>query len=157
MNGFTFLIKKMIAVGLTGIQLESPIMAPPPEELTQPWKEHITQNELDMLAQLVMAEAGNQDLTGKRLVVDVVINRVENDEYFPDTIEEVIYQNNQFSCIKSGLYDRCSDKVTKECYDAVMLEYTSLKLDDGILYFSSTEKPVNGSDPFKYQDHWFSY
>lgn len=158
---FTFLIKKMIAVSLAGIQIGSPPMqteelAPPPEALIQPWKEHITWTERDMLAQLVMAEAGNQDFTGKRLVVDTVINRVVSDD-FPDTIEGVIYQKNQFSCIDSGLYDRCYDKVTKECYDAVIIEYTSLKMNDGILYFSSTDKPVNGTNAFKYQDHWFSY
>lgn len=152
------LLKKIMAVSLMGgILIESPEMATPPDQLTQPWKEYITQNELDMLAQLVYAEAGNQDLTGKRLVVDVVINRVESENYFPNTIEEVIYQKNQFSCIESGLYDRCYDKVSKECYDAVILEYTSLKMDDGVLYFSSTEKPVNGTNAFKHQDHWFSY
>ena len=33
------------------------------------------EGELELLATLVEAEAGNQDMTGKRLVVDVVLNR----------------------------------------------------------------------------------
>lgn len=127
-----------------------------PWNLTVPWQENLTQNEMDMLAQLVMAEAGNQDLTGKRYVVDVVINRV-NDARFPDTIKEVIYQKKQFSCIDDGNFDRCYEKATKDCYDAIKLEYTSMKLDDEILYFSSTEYAVNGKNPFKHGDHWFSY
>ena len=38
----------------------------------------ITDAEIDMLAHLVMAEAGNQDLLGKQLVVDVVFNRMRS-------------------------------------------------------------------------------
>lgn len=152
------IIKKTLLVILAGVQLRTPVQAAAPDELIQPYKEYISESELDMFAQLVYAEAGNQDLTGKRLVVDVVINRVNDKSgYFPDSIEEVIYQNNQFSCIKNGFYDSCAGKVTKECYDAVIMEYTSLKLDNGILYFSSTEKPVNGKNAWKYGDHWFSY
>lgn len=63
--------------------------------------------EMAMLAQLVQAEAGNQDLTGKRLVADVVLNRVES-EQFPNTIREVIFQKNpvQFGVTVDGAFGR---------------------------------------------------
>jgi spore germination cell wall hydrolase CwlJ-like protein len=51
---------------------------------------------LDLLALCVEAEAGDQDLYGKRLVVDVVLNRVDSPD-FPDTIAEVITQVRQFA------------------------------------------------------------
>ena len=47
--------------------------------------------DLEMITQLVHAEAGNQDIWGKRMVADVVMNRVR-DPRFPDTVEEVIFQ-----------------------------------------------------------------
>lgn len=51
---------------------------------------------LELLALCVEAEAGNQDLTGKRMVVDVVLNRVDAPDW-PDTIEGVITQPYAFS------------------------------------------------------------
>lgn len=117
----------------------------------------IYEAEKEMLAQLVEAEAGNQCLTGKRFVVDVVLNRVA-DPRFPNTIEEVIFQGNptQFSVTKNGRFESVSDCVSEESRRAVELEWEE-RLDYGILYFSSTSKPVNGKRAFKYYDHWFSY
>ena len=48
-------------------------------------------DDLQLLACIVWAEAGNQDTYGKELVADVVLNRVD-DQRFPDTIREVIFQ-----------------------------------------------------------------
>lgn len=42
---------------------------------------YLVTSEMAMLAQLVQAEAGNQDLTGKRLVADVVLNRVDSERF----------------------------------------------------------------------------
>lgn len=110
--------------------------------------------EIEMLAQLTQAEAGNQDLTGKRYVVDVVLNRVGSDE-FPDTVEEVIFQENQFSVIKNGAFDKAAENITEECYEAVKLEYEN-RLNDDILYFSRGKSPY-ATNHFKHQDHWFGY
>lgn len=112
-------------------------------------------DDVKMLAQLCQAEAGNQGLTGMRYVADVVLNRVE-DERFPDTIEEVIYQNNQFSVIKNGAFDKAESVISDEAYEAAEMELNS-RLDEGIIYFSSTTDPANGHNAWKYQDHWFSY
>ena len=45
----------------------------------------------ELLVRIAMAEAGNQDVEGKALVMMVVLNRMLSDE-FPDTIEDVIMQ-----------------------------------------------------------------
>lgn len=68
---------------------------------------YLITDEMRMVAQLVQAEAGNQDLTGKRLVADVVLNRVDS-ERFPNTVEEVIFQKNpvQFGVTVDGAFDR---------------------------------------------------
>ena len=110
--------------------------------------------EMELIAQLVMAEAGNQDLTGKRYVVDVVLNRVDSDD-FPDTVEEVIFQKNQFSVIENGAFDEAGWSITEECYEAVKLEYEE-RLNYDILYFSRGPSKY-ASNHFKHQDHWFGW
>lgn len=54
-----------------------------------------------MLAKIAMAEAEGESVEGKALVILVVLNRVWSDE-FPDSIEEVIFQKNQFSPVAEG-------------------------------------------------------
>lgn len=117
-------------------------------------EEEIRFGEMELLAQLVMAEAGNQDLTGKRYVVDVVLNRVDSDD-FPDTVEEVIFQKNQFSVIENGAFDEAGWTITEECYEAVKLEYEE-RLNYDILYFSRGQSKY-ASNHFKHQDHWFGW
>lgn len=140
------------------------IVDPPPMELTTEAETLPISEEKDdpetarlkhMLAQLVQAEAGNQPLTGMRFVVDVVLNRVD-DERFPNTIDGVIYQKGQFSVIRNGAFDRAANYISEDAYRAVELEWNE-RLDYGVMYFSSTKDPVNGKRAFKYYDHWFSY
>lgn len=57
-----------------------------------------------LLCKIAMAEAESEGVKGKALVMLVVLNRVWSDE-FPDTIEEVIFQKNQFSPVANGRYD----------------------------------------------------
>ena len=117
-------------------------------------EEEIRFDEMEMIAQLVMAEAGNQDLMGKRYVVDVVLNRVDSDD-FPDTVEEVIFQKNQFSVIENGDFDDAGWTITEECYEAVKMEYEE-RLNYDILYFSRGPSKY-ASNHFKHQDHWFGW
>lgn len=127
------------------------VVDPTEEEIT----EEIRFGEMELIAQLVMAEAGNQNLTGKRYVVDVVLNRVDSDE-FPDTVEEVIFQENQFSVIKNGAFDKAGWTITEECYEAVKLEYEK-RLNYDILYFSRGKSDYMVTNAFKHQDHWFGW
>ena len=53
------------------------------------------------LSRIINAESGNQSLTGKIAVGNVVMNRVASPK-FPNTIYEVIFQKNQFSPAASG-------------------------------------------------------
>ena len=117
-------------------------------------EEEIRFDEMKLIAQLVMAAAGNQDLTGKRYVADVVLNRVDSDD-FPNTVEEVIYPENQFSVIENGAFDEAGWTITEECYEAVKLEYEE-RLNYDILYFSR-EPSKYASNHFKHQDHWFGW
>lgn len=55
-----------------------------------------TEEELDLLARLIYSEGGIESYDTQLKIGSVVMNRVD-DPYFPNTIREVIYQENQFS------------------------------------------------------------
>ena len=69
-----------------------------------------------LLAKIAMAEAEGCNTKTKTLIIMCVLNRVWSDE-FPDTIEEVIFQENQFSPIDNGRWDRVEPN--EDCYEAV--------------------------------------
>ena len=69
-----------------------------------------------LLARIAMAEAEGCNTQTKTLIIMCVLNRVWSDE-FPDTIEEVIFQENQFSPIDNGRWDRVEPN--EDCYEAV--------------------------------------
>ena len=69
-----------------------------------------------LLAKIAMAEAEGCNTQTKTLIIMCVLNRVWSDE-FPNTIEEVIFQENQFSPIDNGRWDRVEPN--EDCYEAV--------------------------------------
>lgn len=111
------------------------------------------QAELELLACLVYAEAGIEDLHGKRLVVDVVLNRVDSDR-FPNTITDVIYEKNQFSTVTDGALERAYREVTQECYDAVALELEE-RTDSNILFFTAGGYNSYCTPMYQYKNHFF--
>lgn len=116
--------------------------------------EEIRLGELEELAQLVEAEAGNQDFYGKVMVADVVLNRVDS-EYFPDNIHDVIFQSGQFSVTKNGAWEKAAWNMQDSDYAAV--EYAiSLRENKDILYFNNCSQVAGGGTPFKHGDHWFN-
>ncbi len=64
----------------------------------------ITKEEEMLLQRIAEAEAGNQGADGMWLVMSVVMNRTESPD-FPDSIEEVILQEHQFSSVTDGNYE----------------------------------------------------
>lgn len=111
--------------------------------------------ELTLLACLVQAEAGNQDMRGKRLVVDTVLNRVDHPD-FPDTITDVIYQKYQFSTVWDGALERAYWTVTEDCYEAVRLELEG-RMDPNVLYFTAFGYGQYGTPAYQAGDHYFCY
>lgn len=116
-------------------------------------KAHAEENEFWELVYLVHAEASNQDLTGKKLVADCVLNRVASSE-FPDSIHEVIFQENQFSPIKDGGYEKAKSNWTEEDYIAVLEEWTD-QVDYEVLYFCSNGYLPYGTPAYQYGSHFF--
>lgn len=96
----------------------------------------LSEEDYDALLRLVEAEASGEDIKGKMLVANVVLNRVESSS-FPDTVKEVIYQRHngraQFSPVATGKIDRVA--VSEETVEAVERALCGEDESCGALYF----------------------
>lgn len=94
--------------------------------------------EIEVLERIVEAEAGGEDEEGKLLVANVVLNRVNSDD-FPDTISEVVFQCSngvtQFSPVRNGRYE--SVVVSEETQKAVGRALQGEDVSEGALYFAA--------------------
>jgi N-acetylmuramoyl-L-alanine amidase len=90
----------------------------------------------EILMQISMAEAESEGVEGKALVMLVVLNRVWSEE-FPDSVEAVVFQNNQFSTVQPGgrYWTTTPDE---ECMEALELVRTGWDESQGALFFEAT-------------------
>ena len=108
-------------------------------------------DDLELMAGCVEAEAGNQGLDGKRMVADVILNRVEDPEW-PNTIEGVITQKYQFSTYWNGAMDSVS--ISDETFEACKMELKERGWP-GIYYFTAGGYGEYGTPWRKVGDHYF--
>ncbi len=96
----------------------------------------ITEQDYENMLRIVEAEAGGEDRIGKLLVANVIINRVKDDS-FPDTVTDVIFQQDngvcQFSPIRDGRFYSVS--VSDETIEAVEAALCGEDCSKGALYF----------------------
>ena len=101
----------------------------------------------ELIAMVVMSEAGNQDMLGKCAVASVVLNRCD---YFGLTVESVVKAKGQFSFPYYGT-------VSEDCYRAVEIAEQSRDLFPAtMLYFRNTKYHDFGIPYEKIGDHYFS-
>lgn len=147
---------EVAAEGARWEQMEQVESIPVTELTDQDIEEMVYWDELELLAQVVEAEAGNQDMTGKRLVVDVVLNRVDS-PLFPDTITEVLEQPGQFSTMWNGAVEDAGWHMQEDDYKAVMMEVTGMRLDYDIYFFTAGEYNDSCKPAYIHGDHYFGY
>lgn len=152
-SGLLFCCPKVEAVGYSQVGEYGRPFVLVTEDTEEQIQEEIYLGELELLAQLVEAEAGNQPFEGKCLVVDVVLNRVESPD-FPNTISEVIFQDGQFSVITNGAFEKAAWNMQESDYAAVMVE-TELHTNKNVLYFNNCSTVSGTGNKFKVGDHWF--
>ena len=112
-------------------------------------------SDLDLLAALVWAEAGDQPIPeGLCYVCDVVLNRVDSPAW-PNTIADVIYQPGQFSVVNNGALNRAFGDVPQVCYVAVQSQLAGW-LNYDIIYFSMGYL-ANGNLAFVHGTHYYGY
>lgn len=155
LSGLLFYCPKVEAVGYSEVGQYGRPFVLVTEDTEEQIQEEIRLGELEELAQLVEAEAGNQDFEGKCLVVDVILNRVESDS-FPNNIHDVIYQKNpvQFSTVYNGEFEKAAWNMKEDDYRAVMYE-VELHRNKVFLFFNNSENVSGTGIPVKVGDHWF--
>lgn len=110
-----------------------------------------TYEEARMLLEIAQAEAGNQGADGMWLVMSVVYNRRDSEE-FPDSIKEVIFQDSQFYTKGMG-----ATEISPECHEALARIEKGDVAPEIIAFEKSTSNRLDHffSSAFGYRDHNF--
>jgi len=111
-----------------------------------------TKEEINLLESVAYLEAGNQGLLGMRLVVDVILNRVESAK-FPNNIKDVIFQPGQFSTARK-IDENANTLISENVRKAVSLEISGKRVDENSLYFA--RHPITKKGLYQVGDHYFS-
>lgn len=96
----------------------------------------MSDEDYDTLLRIVEAEAGTEDIKGRVLVANVIMNRVQNEE-FPDNITEVVWESTngvpQFSPTYDGRINEV--EVTDDTREAVREALEGKDYSEGALFF----------------------
>ena len=122
------------------------------QTLVRSTKTHLSQDEIELVALVTMAEAEGESEEGKRLVIDTILNRVDH-ERFPDSVTDVIYQKSQFSSMWNGRVDRCY--VDEDICQLVREELDS-RTNDDVVFFHAGKYGKYGTPEFQVGNHYFS-
>lgn len=111
----------------------------------------ISDNDIDLIALVTMAEAEGESELGKRLVIDTILNRFESD-LFPDSIEDVIYQKNQFTSMWNGRIEKC---YIDDTIRQLVVEELDCRRDDKVIYFTAGWYGKYGTPTYRVGHHYF--
>lgn len=109
-------------------------------------------SDISLIALCTMAEAEGECEEGQRLVIDTILNRVDS-EWFPDTVEDVIYQPRQFTSMWNGRVTKC--EVQPDICRLVRNELKS-RTNSDVIFFRTGKFSEYGRPLFKVGHHYFS-
>lgn len=96
----------------------------------------MSDEDYDTLLRIVEAEAGSEDIKGRVLVANVIMNRVKSED-FPNTVTEVVWDNSdgvpQFSPTYDGRINEVA--VSDETREAVKQALKGADYSEGALFF----------------------
>lgn len=124
----------------------------PIESIKQTEETPFSDNDINLLALVTMAEAEGESEKGKRLVIDTILNRVDS-KYFPDTIHDVIYQSYQFSVMTNGRVDRC---FVRDDIRQLVIEELESRTNHDVIFFTAGSYSKYGVPLFRVDNHYFS-
>ena len=143
-------IEEMIVDEVETIDIVEPIIEA--EETVDEPIISVSNEDIELLALVTMAEAEGESEEGKRMVIDTILNRVDS-ERFDNTISEVIYAPNQFTSMWNGRVDRCY--VADDICQLVIEELTN-RTNYDVLYFTAYKYGAYGTPMFQIGNHYFS-
>lgn len=96
----------------------------------------ITEEDYQVLLRIVEAESGGEDIKGRMLVANVILNRLEVG-FGGDTVTEVVFAEGQFSPVASGkIFKVTPSEITIEAVERVL---DGEDYSKGALYFMCRE------------------
>lgn len=105
---------------------------------------------MEYFVRCVTAEAGNQDDYGKRLVIDVILNRCDK---YNMTTTDIINAPGQFEVVQNNMINIIEPDL--HIYD-LFIEEVMNRTNEDIIYFREGYFHNFGTPVISHQDHYFS-
>ncbi len=83
----------------------------------------ISRDQIILLARVIHGEARGESFLGKVAVGSVILNRVEDEKNFPNTIRDVILERGQFSSLIDGQANLFPDQISINAARAALVGY----------------------------------
>ena len=115
--------------------------------------DYISLDDFELMGKTVFAEAKTEEFEGQVAVAEVILNRVES-ENFPDTVEEVIKQDGAFSSWGNGSVEAAP--IDDECLEAVQDAVNERIFPDSVVYFREGRFHSFGTPYTVIGHHYFS-
>lgn len=123
--------------------MAEPIIPPEPEEEEEVEVEVEPHPELELMAKIIMVEAGWEPYEGQLAVGSVIMNRIDSDRFDANTVYDVVYAPNQFPPAHNGLLDNAvPNESSWKAAEAVLAGENNT---DGALYFNNAANIKPGS------------
>lgn len=138
-------IKKMITIAAALVVVTSQINAHAKSISEVPVFDReiksITIDEFELISKTVMAESGGEDYDTQYACAETILNRIDSDD-FPNTVEGVLFQKNQFSVWSNGAAEKAIP--TDSVYEAVQYAIEERTFPTDVVYFTSNGYPEWG-------------
>lgn len=116
-------------------------------------KTTLTEEEVLLMQKVVSAEARGESPEAQYTVACVILNRMDS-PIFPDTLEGVIRQSGQFTCVGNGIINNVP--ITESVEQAVARALDNNTVDEDVLWFRSSHYHTFHNQAFKIGDLYFS-
>lgn len=116
-------------------------------------KTTLTAEEILLMQKVVSAESRGESPEAQYTVACVILNRMES-PIFPDTLEGVIRQSGQFTCVGNGIINNVP--ITESVKQAVAKALDNNTVDQDVLWFRSSHYHTFHNQAFQIGDLYFS-
>ena len=116
-------------------------------------KTTLTDEEILLMQKVVSAESRGESPEAQYTVACVILNRMES-PIFPDTLEGVVRQTAQFTCVGNGIINNVP--ITESVKLAVAKALDNNTVDEDVLWFRSSHYHTFHNQAFKIGDLYFS-
>ena len=116
-------------------------------------KTTLTEEEILLMQKVVSAESRGESPEAQYTVACVILNRMES-PIFPDTLEGVVRQTAQFTCVGNGIINNVP--ITESVKLAVAKALDNNTVDEDVLWFRSSHYHTFHNQAFKIGDLYFS-